>query len=167
MTSRPASSICALAGAAGALGARAALRRALLAKFRGDVRRLNDGRHESLLAAYAPDAVLRFNEGDHRWSGEHRGQAAIDRFLRNFTGAGIQGEVRDLFLAGPPWRLTLVVRFDDRAERDGTEIYRNRTVLVIRTRFGRIVEHEDFYEDTGRILELERRLREHGVAPAA
>lgn len=156
----------ALAGAAGAFAARALLRRLLLAKFRRDVVRLNAGDHGPLLAGYAEDAVLRFNEGEHRWAGEHRGRPAIARFLRNFTGAGLQGEIRDLWIGGPPWALTMVARFDVAARApDGTPIYANRTCLVIRTRWGRIVEHDDFYEDTGRILALEAKLQELGIAP--
>ncbi|MGA9875270.1 MAG: nuclear transport factor 2 family protein [Solirubrobacteraceae bacterium] len=155
-----------MTGIAGALAARALLPRLLLLKLNHDVRRLNAGEHEPLLASYARDAVLRFNEGPHRWAGEHRGKAEIDRFLRNFTAAGIQGEIRELWIAGPPWALTMVVRFNDYTNGpDGRQIYANRTVLVIRTRWGKIVEHEDFYEDTQRILALEQRLRELGIAP--
>jgi ketosteroid isomerase-like protein len=96
-----------------------------------------------------------------------RGRETIERFLRDFVGAGLQGELRELFTQGPPWGMVLVVRFDDRASGpDGEELYRNRTVLVIRTRWGRIVEHEDFYEDTERIEAFERRPRELGVEPA-
>jgi ketosteroid isomerase-like protein len=77
----------------------------------------------------------------------------------------IRGEINELFVAGPPWRLTLLVRFDDRAIRDnGQEMYRNRTVLLVRTRWGRVVHQEDFYEDTERITALETRLRELGLA---
>jgi ketosteroid isomerase-like protein len=151
------------AGAATAVAARAALPRVLLAKLRRDVRALNAGDHGPLLSGYADDAVLRFNEGDHRWSGEHRGRAAIERFLRHFTAAGLQGEVTEAWVAGPPWALTIVARFDDRAAGpDGEELYRNRVVVLARTRWGRIVEHEDFYEDTGRIEVLEQRLRALG-----
>lgn len=140
----------------------------LLAKLRGDLHALNAGDYRPLLASYAEDAVLRFHEGDHRWSGEHRGKQAIERFLRNFTAAGLQGEVRQLLVAGPPWRMTVVVRFDDQAAgRDGRMLYRNRTVLLIRTRWGRIIQHEDFYEDTGRIETLEGHLRASGVQPAS
>jgi ketosteroid isomerase-like protein len=58
------------------------------------------------------------------------------------------------------------VRFDDHADGpDGTRLYENRTVLVLRTRWGKIVEHEDFYVDTGRIAEFDRKLTELGVAP--
>ena len=159
--------LVAVTAAGAALAGRAILSRALLVKFRRDVRAINAGDHQPILSVYAEDAVLRFNEGDHRWSGEHRGKAAIDRFLRDFTRAGLQGEIRELFVAGPPWRLTLIARFDDWARApDGEEIYRNRTVLLIRTRWGKIVHHEDFYEDTERIDALEARLRELGIHPA-
>jgi ketosteroid isomerase-like protein len=61
----------------------------------------------------------------------------------------------------------LAARFDDRAtDPQGEEIYANRVVIVARTRWGKIVEQEDFYVDTGRILALEERLQELGV-PAA
>jgi ketosteroid isomerase-like protein len=153
--------MAASAGAALGLAGRALLVRLALAKFRADVRALNTGDYRPVLSSYAEDAVLYFNEGSHRWSGEHRGKPAIERFLRDFLDAGLQGQVEELFIAGAPWRMTLAVRFDDRA-RDGSgeEIYANRTVLLIRTRWGRIVRHEDFYEDTQRIVDLEARIRE-------
>lgn len=155
-----------IAGVLGAVAARSLLPRLLLLKLNRDVHRLNTGDHEPLLAGYAQDAVLRFNDGPHRWAGEHRGKAEIDRFLRNFTRAGIQGEIRQLWISGPPWAMTMVARFDDHASGpDGKEIYANRTVLVVRTRWGKIVEHEDFYEDTARILALEEELIELGVTP--
>lgn len=151
-------------GAAAVIGARALVRQTLLAKLRGDVAKLNAGDHGPLLAGYAEDAVLHFNDGDHRWAGVHRGKPAIERFLQDFVGAGLQGEIVELWAFGPLWRLTLLARFDDQATRpDGEVLYRNRVVILARTRFGRIVEQHDFYEDTGRIVELERRLRELGV----
>jgi ketosteroid isomerase-like protein len=157
-----------LAGAAGAIAGRALLPQLILLKLRRDVRRLNAGDHRPLLAGYADDAVLYFNEGPHRWSGEHRGKAAIERFLRDFTGAGLKGELCGLWLGGPPWAPTIVVRFDDRATGPGgEELYANHVVIVIRTRWGRIVEHHDFYADTARIVALEEKLRTLGVAPVA
>lgn len=155
-----------LLGFAAAIAGRALLRRLLLARLRRDVARLNAGDYAPLLGSYAEDAVLRFNDGEHRWAGEHRGRAAIERFLRDFVAAGLHGELRDVWIGGPPWAMTLVGRFDDEATApDGRELYRNRVVMVIRTRWGRIVEHDDFYEDTGRMLELERALRELGIEP--
>ncbi|GAC1435103.1 MAG: hypothetical protein NVSMB51_03820 [Solirubrobacteraceae bacterium] len=153
-----------LAGLGVALAGRALMARLLLEKFRSDVRRLDRGDYSSLLSSYADDAVLHFNEGPHRWAGAHRGKAEIERFLRDFTAAGLQGELLDVWFGGPPWSMTLVARFDDHADDPaGNRIYANRTVLVLRTRWGKIVEHDDFYEDSGRILELEQKLNELGI----
>lgn len=158
----------ALLGAGVALAGRAVLPHLILLKLRRDVRRLNDGDYRPLLSAYADDAILHFNEGPHRWSGQHRGKPAIERFLRDFVAAGLRGEVREVWVGGPPWALTLVARFDDRATGPrGEELYANRVVIVARTRWGRIVAHEDFYLDTGRIDALEEKLRALGVAPVA
>lgn len=149
----------AIAGAGLALIARAMVSRVLLFKLRRDVRALNAGDIQPLLSNFAQDAVMRFNDGEHRWSGEHRGKVAIAAFLQSFVDAGLRGHVKELFVSGPLWRLTLVARFDDRAnDSSGEEIYRNRTILLARTRWGRIVSQEDFYEDTERIVALERRL---------
>ena len=154
------------AGAAGAFGARALLMRGLLAKFRRDLAKLNAGEYEPLLSAYADDAVLMFNDGDHRWAGEHRGKPAIERFLQEFVNAGVKGELTDAWIGGPPWALTFVARFDDGVTApDGEELYRNRVVLIVRTRWGKIVRHDDFYEDTGRIERLEEGLNRLGIAP--
>jgi len=89
-----------LIGAGAAIAGRALLPHVVLLKLRRDVRKLNDGDYRSLLSGYAEDAVLRFNEGPHRWSGEHRGKAAIERFLQNFTKAGVRGEISKIWLAG-------------------------------------------------------------------
>jgi len=159
---------CILIGFGAAIGARALLGRALLMRFRRDVARLNAGDYSATLDGYADDAVLRFNDGEHRWAGEHRGKAAIELFLRDFTAAGLRGELKEIWMGGPPWALTLVGRFDDEAVgADGEQLYRNRVVLVIRTRWGKIVEHEDFYEDTSRIVALEQALRERGIESVA
>jgi ketosteroid isomerase-like protein len=158
----------ALLGAGAAVAAQALLPRVILLKLRHDVRRLNAGDYRPLLSGYADDAVLHFNEGPHRWSGKYRGKAAIERFLREFVGAGIAGEVRSLWIGGPPWALTLVARFDDHARGPaGEELYANRVVIVARTRWGKIVEHEDFYLDTARIVAFEEKLAALGMAPVA
>lgn len=154
-------------GAAGTIAARMLVVRALLFKFRRDVSALNAGDYAPTLANYAEDAVLQFNDGPHRWAGEHRGKPAIARFLRNFVDAGLKGHITELLIAGAPWRMTALARFDDHAhDPDGKQVYRNRTVLLMRTRWGRIVRHEDFYEDTGRILDLDAHLSERGLRPS-
>jgi ketosteroid isomerase-like protein len=153
-----------LLGAQLALAARALLPHLLRLKFDRDVARLNAGDASALLGSYADDFVLHFNDGDHRWAGDWIGKAGMERFLENFTAAGIQGRIRAIATSGPPWALTMWVRFDDHAEGpDGTRLYENRTVLVLRTRWGKVVDQEDFYADTERILAFDRKLRELGV----
>ena len=143
---------------------RALLPQLLLLKFGRDVRRLNEGDYSGLLAAYGDDFVLHFNEGDHRWSGEWIGKAGMERFLQNFTAAGIKGQIQHIAVSGPPWAMTLWARFDDHADApDGTRIYENRTVLVLRTRWGKIIEQDDFYADTARITAFDQTLTELGI----
>lgn len=155
-----------LTGASLAVAGRALLARGLLLKFERDVRRLNAGDSAALLNAYADDAVLRFHVGEHRFSGDWVGREEIARFLRNFTNAGLHGEIKSMAMSGPPWALTLWARFDDRVDApDGGRLYANRTAIVLRTRWGKIVEHEDFYADTGVIADFERVLTERGLAP--
>ena len=155
-----------LVGLAAAFAAMALMRRLLIIKFRADVKALNEGDYESLLAGYADDAVLRISDGPHRFAGEHRGRDAIEVFLKNFTAAGMQGELVEAWTKGPPWALTIVARFNDRAAGpDGEEIYSNRLVFCLRTRWGKIVEHEDFYVDTAPINQLEQRLIALGIDP--
>jgi len=154
-------------GVAAAFGARALMHRILLWQFTRDLEALNAGDYRPLLANYAEDAVLHFNDGPHRWAGEHRGRDAIERFLQEFVGAGLKGEIRQLWTGGPPWAMTMAVRFDDEATAGGERLYANRVAMVIQTRWGRIVEQQDFYEDSERIPAFERTLREHGIEPVA
>ncbi len=147
-----------VAGIVLAIAARSLLVWVLLRRLRHGVDRLAKGDVQPLLSGYHEDAVLLFHEGAHRWSGDHIGRAAIERFLQEFVAAGIVGEIRALWIGGPPWAMTMVVRFDDRATMNGEVVYANRTVLWVRTRWGRIVEQRDFYEDTQRVIDLDRRL---------
>lgn len=143
------------------------LNRLLAAKFRGDVARLNGGDQSSLLAAYAENAMLLFNDGPHRWAGPNRGRhvgrQAIAAFLQEYVAARVQGEIVDVWTSGPPWALTLVARFDDDADApEGERLHENQAVLVVKTRFGKIVEQQDFYIDTQRIVDFDRALTERG-----
>ena len=154
-----------LTGAAIAVAGRALLPKLLLIKFGRDVEKLNAGDHSGLLAAYADDGVIHFNDGDHRWAGDWTGKVGIDRFLQNYTAGKVQGEIKQIAISGPLWAMTMWVRFDDFAEApDGTRIYENRTALVLRTKWGKVVDQQDFYLDTGRIEAFDRSLSELGVA---
>lgn len=153
-----------LAGAALAFAACALFPRLLLLKFRPDVAKLNAGDYSALLGVYADDFVLHFPDGPHRFAGDWVGRAAMDRFLQNFTAAGIQGEIKSVATSGPLWALTMWVRFDDHADApDGTRIYANQGVLVLRTRWGKVVEQHDYLADGAAVLALDSALEELGV----
>lgn len=155
-----------LIGIALVLVLRIVLIRLMLVKLRRDVAALNAGDHKPLLSGYAKDAVIVFNDGEHRWGGDHVGRDAIDSFLANFVHYGIKGEITDIWIGGWPWSMTILVGFDDHADGpDGTRLYENHTVLKCRTRMGKIVHQEDFYVDTVRMLAFDRKLTELGVDP--
>lgn len=155
-----------LAGAAAAIAGRAAFVKALERKLRGDVAALNAGDPGPLLRGWADDGVLVFNDGDHRWAGVHEGKPAVARFLDQFVAAGLQGELSHVHVAGPPWAMTVMARFDDHATTPAGEVlYRNRVAILLHTRWGKVVRQEDFYEDTSRIEAFDRRLTERGVVP--
>ena len=157
-------SLSVLAGVGLAVGARAGMNRVLKQKFDADVAKLNAGDHTSLLDAYADNFVLHFHDGPHRWAGDWVGKTGMDRVLRNFVAARIQGTIHEIATSGPPWAMTLWVHFSDHADApDGARIYENETVLLLRTRWGKVVEQYDFYLDTGRIVEFDSKLSELGV----
>ncbi len=103
--------------------------------------------------------------GESSWSGEHRGKAAIERFLRRFIAAGLTGEAEDILVNGPPWRTRIAVVFTDHAsDQEGNEVYTNRAVLYAVARWGKITRQEDF-EDTHKVEVFDRWLDAHGIAP--
>jgi hypothetical protein len=60
--------------------------------------------------------------------------------------------------------LTAVARFDDHATgAGGEELYSNQTMIMVRTRWGKVTEQRDFYVDTGRMIDFDRKLTEMGI----
>ncbi len=140
------------------------------ALIRRSVRRLNAGDYGPALAMFAPDATLnfpganswarQFHAGDsvHQEMPTHRDRAEIEGFLRRYVAQGIQMEIDDILVNGPPWNTRAAARVRDWIrDADGNEIYANRAVLFVRVRWGRIREQED-YEDTERVAALDARI---------
>ena len=147
---------------------------AVRSMIRRNIARLNEGRYEPVLAMFTPDATLTF-PGDNSWSRQfrapqsgrdasptHRGRAEIEAFLRRYVDLGIQMEVEDILVNGPPWNTRVAVFVRDWATGpDGHDRYANRAVLRVRTSWGRITGQED-YEDTERTSAYDRALASSG-----
>jgi ketosteroid isomerase-like protein len=141
-----------------------------------NIDRMNGGDHEPALAMFAEDATLSF-PGDNSWSNmerpvvlgraafvTHRGKAEIRRFVERYAEQGFHMVVDDILVNGGPWRCRAAVRVHHWATGpDGTDVYTNRAVLFVETRWGRIVAQED-YEDTERVAAYDRWLATSGGA---
>jgi ketosteroid isomerase-like protein len=131
--------------------------------IRRNIARLNVGRAGPALAMFADDATLTF-PGDNSWSRQfrepgrgraaspsHRGRPEIEAFVRRYVEHGIQMEVEDVLVNGPPWNTRVAVCVHDWIPGpDGRDVYANRAVLRVHARWGRITTQED-YEDTERV----------------
>jgi ketosteroid isomerase-like protein len=137
------------------------------AMIRRSVRRLNQGDYGPALAVYADDATLTF-PGDNSWARQfrpprpdreqhptHQGRDEIEAFLKRYVEQGIQMEVEDILVNGPPWNMRAAVRVHDWVNKNGVDVYNNRAVLFVTMRWGRITTQED-YEDTERTAAFDR-----------
>lgn len=136
--------------------------------IRRNIRLLNQGRYEPALAMFADDAELAF-PGDNTWARQHRdpvrgrepfathhGRDEIEAFLRRYVALGIQMEVEDILVNGPPWNTRAAARVHHWIPGDdGDDLYSNRAVLWVRARWGKLRTQED-YEDTERVSAFDR-----------
>jgi len=85
----------------------------------------------------------------------HRGRAEIQAFMQRFVDMKIEMVVEDVLVNGPPWNLRIAARVHHWIViPNGEDIYTNRAVLFATSRWGRIVEQED-YEDTTRVADFD------------
>jgi ketosteroid isomerase-like protein len=138
--------------------------------FRRNIERLNQGDYGPILAMFQPDATLAF-PGDNSWSRQfrepqtgrephvtHRGRTEIEAFLARYVEHGIQMQVEDILVNGPPWNMRAAARVHDWiVGESGEDIYANRAVLTVRARWGKIYEQED-YESTERVSAYDARV---------
>lgn len=138
--------------------------------IRRNIQALNDGNYGPALAMFDEEAKLTF-PGDNSWARQfraprsgrepsptHRGRAEIETFLRTYVDNRIQMEVEDILVNGPPWDTRVAVRVHDWIPGDdGSDVYNNRAVLMVRTSWGRVRSQED-YEDSERAAALDRHL---------
>jgi ketosteroid isomerase-like protein len=128
---------------------------------------LSRGNYEPALAGLAP----RFEQvfaGDHPLGGSRHSVEAFRRWFERMYRLfpNLSFEVTATAASGPPWNMTLVAEWIDRATpADGTS-YENRGVHVLKLRWGRIVSIHA-YLDTQIVAAASRRLAEHGFPEAA
>jgi len=137
--------------------------------IRRNIRLLNEGRYRPALGMFAADAELTF-PGDNTWSRQvrppqpgrapfptHRGRPEIEAFLQRYIDHGLQMEVEDILVNGPPWNTRAAVRVHDWIPGPGgDDLYSNRAVLMVRSAWGKITSQED-YEDTERVAAFDAR----------
>ena len=132
--------------------------------MRYSINKLNNGDYALMLKMAHPDFELAF-PGQNSWAtmfrpqilgreahATHRGIEEATAFADRFVGEGIQFQIEDILVNGPPWNTRIALRVHDYVPdpNDGADLYSNRAVLFLEVRWGRLVRWED-YEDTQRV----------------
>lgn len=123
---------------------------------------LSHGNFEPALQGLAPQFVQIF-AGDHALGGERHSLNAFRRWFERMYRLfpNLSFEVTATAASGPPWDMTLVAEWIDRATpADGTP-YENRGVHVLKLRWGRVVSIHA-YLDTQVVAAAGHRLAAHG-----
>lgn len=138
-----------------------------LMKF--SVNKLNAGDAAMLLRLADENAVIAF-PGNNSWAtmfrpaqksrGQHATHRGIDEcraFADRFTNEGVQFEIEDILVNGPPWNTRIALRVKSyKPGTDGTDEYNNRAIALLEVRWGKLVAWED-YEDTERVAAWDQR----------
>jgi ketosteroid isomerase-like protein len=144
------------------------------ALMRYGINKLNSGDYSLMLKMASPEFELAF-PGENSWAtmfrpqqcgrefhATHRGIDEVVDFADRFVAEGIQFEIEDILVNGPPWNTRIALRVRDFAPgADGeTDVYNNRVVLFLELRWGRLIRWED-YEDTERVATWDRARASH------
>lgn len=146
--------------------------------IRHAIGKLNAGDASLLLTLAHEDAFIAF-PGDNSWSTmfrpvdkgraqhpTHRGVAECRAFAEDFTNHGIQFDIEDILVNGPPWNTRVGLRvMSFKPGPDGVDEYNNRALALLEIRWGKLVAWED-YEDTERVAAWDRS-RELAAATAS
>jgi ketosteroid isomerase-like protein len=150
--------VAALAAALGALPALYAW--AVRSMLRRNLGRLWAGDPTPLLATYADDVHFVF-PGRSSWAADLRGKDEVERWLRRFVRVGLQFEVHEILVAGPPWNTTVCLWFTDLLTTpDGEVVYANRGTILAKIAWGKVTYYE-VNEDTQKVDEFDEWLASH------
>jgi hypothetical protein len=120
------------------------------ARVRRGIQQLNEGNAEFVLGLAVPDFELAF-PGDNSWAAmyrpvkksrerhvTHRGVAEVRVFAQRFIAAGIQYQIDEILVNGPPWNTRVAMRAVDWVVGpDGADSYNNRMVSFLELRGAR------------------------------
>ncbi len=139
------------------------------ALLRHSIKKLNGGDYSLMLKMADPDFELAF-PGENSWATmfrpaqrgrqrhvTHRGLDEAAAFADRVVGEGIQFQIEDILVNGPPWNTRIALRVHDfiPGDDEAADVYNNRAVLFLELRWGRLLRWED-YEDTERVAAWER-----------
>lgn len=139
------------------------------ALLRHSIKKLNGGDYLLMLTMADPDFELAF-PGENSWATmfrppqrgrqrhvTHRGLDEAAAFADRVVGEGIQFQIEDILVNGPPWNTRIALRVHDfiPGDDEAADVYNNRAVLFLELRWGRLLRWED-YEDTERVAAWER-----------
>lgn len=137
---------------------------AVRALMRHSISKLNEGDYALLRRLAHPTFELTF-PGDNSWSTmfrpanpgrhrhvTHRGIGEASAFADRYIAEGLQFQIEDILVNGPPWDTRIALRVHDFVPGPAgqPDRYNNRAVLFLEVRWGRVVRWET-YEDTERV----------------
>jgi ketosteroid isomerase-like protein len=122
-------------------------------------RRAFAGQDDLMMKATAPDVTFRF-PGSSSFATSLVGRESLREWLNRFTTFNPRFDVRDVVVSGPPWNMTVAVRFQDAIGSD----YQNEGVEWLRIRWGKVRSLEVFL-DTERVSAWEARHPEVAESP--
>ncbi len=114
-------------------------------------RRTFAGDASLMMKATAADVSFRF-PGSSSFAASLEGRESLRAWLDRFTTLDTIFDLREVAVSGPPWNMTVAVRFHDAIGSD----YENEGVEWLHIRWGRVRSIEVFL-DTERVSSWERR----------
>jgi ketosteroid isomerase-like protein len=114
-------------------------------------RRAIAGDDRVMMRATAPDVTFSF-PGRSSFAASLVGREPLRAWLARFTAFSPRFDIRDVAVSGPPWNMTVALRFHDAIGAD----YENDGVEWLRIRWGRVRSLEVFL-DTERVSSWESR----------
>ncbi len=131
-------------------------------QVRRTLRQHQAGDVEGLLKGYTDDVHFTF-PGNNSWAVDITGKDRVRPWLQRFHRAGLQLDVHDILVAGPPWNTRICLVFTDHAkDESGNVVYENRGVIYAKGRWGKIADYTVF-EDTEKVAAFDTYLEKVGV----